>query len=432
MSVSLNQADNSVWALNASGTLLCLPEPTTLIDVVVSGQVPQFKGDTQTVAWSVMYGQSVLGSYTCAMDVQGNTSTQTTKKNFKFNNFTNANGDSVLIKMADWVENDKIEWKAFGPFPEFGTNYFDGIVLDRTMIRDTLSYRIWSSVRKSHAWPDNLLAPLAVWMTENTDSASLPVSAKFGTDGYPARLTINGEFYGIGIWRGAGDNDDYLINKKNPAHYLVQANQKDQSMWTNWTPGFWDFSAPKKPDTDLFGNFVKYIAACQNGSASLADFDQYSDRKSMLDYLLVIELLASQDSMINNIRFLSWDTGKRWYWFMYDMDETAGIVWGLTPEETAPDVIGWITDYNAAFEMLRKYFTLQLEARWKYLRDTNVISMQSIDGIIRSLTGLMPADVVAQDIAQWGTNSQSTYGYLINWYQGRIAWLDKQWGYSAS
>ncbi|MBS0986739.1 hypothetical protein [Acetobacter thailandicus] len=71
-------------------------------------------------------------------------------------------------------------------------------------------------------------------------------------------------------------------------------------------------------------------------------------------------------------------------------------------------------------------------AKWKYLHDNNVISSDTLDKTIRRLTGTISTDDFTADVTTWGTNSQSTYGFLITWIQGRIAWLDEQWGYSAS
>ncbi|OUJ07654.1 hypothetical protein HK25_01880, partial [Acetobacter sp. DsW_059] len=93
---------------------------------------------------------------------------------------------------------------------------------------------------------------------------------------------------------------DYLIDKKNKLHYLVQASGKNPTTWLGYTASDWTFSYPKKPDTKSLQRLVSYIADCQSGKASLADFESYANKQSWLDYLLFIELAASQDSMINN------------------------------------------------------------------------------------------------------------------------------------
>ncbi|OUJ06572.1 hypothetical protein HK25_04060, partial [Acetobacter sp. DsW_059] len=143
------------------------------------------------------YGDSVLFSGSCTLAVQGQTSAYTTKKNLKISAITNAGGNSVDLKMSDWVQTSKIDLKAFGAFPAYGSTYYSGIVLDRTMIRDTLSYRTWAAIRKSGGWPDNLIAPLPAWILANSSAESLPVNAKFGTDGYLCSIYVNGDFHGV-------------------------------------------------------------------------------------------------------------------------------------------------------------------------------------------------------------------------------------------
>ncbi|OUI85735.1 hypothetical protein HK11_00950 [Acetobacter sp. DmW_043] len=114
------------------------------------------------------------------------------------------------------------------------------------------------------------------------------------------------------------------------------------------TASDWDYSYPKKPKEAGLERLVFYIADCQSGKASLADFESYANKQSWLDYLLFIELAASQDNMINNLFLESWDGGNIGHIMAYDMDETFGIVWGYTPAQVQPDVLGWITNYNTA------------------------------------------------------------------------------------
>ncbi|MBS0959846.1 CotH kinase family protein [Acetobacter thailandicus] len=428
----MTSLDQKIQGLRASETLVCLPEPTTNFRVLFNGDLPTVQGTNTQVDIAILYGDSVLFSGSCTLAVQGQTSAYTTKKNLKISAITNAGGNSVDLKISDWVQTSKIDLKAFGAFPAYGSTYYSGIVLDRTMIRDTLSYRTWAAIRKSGGWPDNLIAPLPAWILANSSAESLPVNAKFGTDGYLCSVYVNGDFHGVFVWRGSKPAADYLIDKKNKLHYLVQAAGKNPATWLGYTASDWDYSYPKKPKETGLERLVSYIADCQSGKASLADFESYANKQSWLDYLLFIELAASQDSMINNLFLESWDGGNIWHIMAYDMDETFGIVWGHTPAQVQPDVLGWITNYNTAWTMLREYFADDLATRWKYLRDNNVISSDTLDKTIRKLTGTISTDDFTADVTAWGTNSQSTYGFLITWIQGRIAWLDEQWGYSAS
>ena len=428
----MTSLDQTIWGLRASETLVCLPEPTTTFRVLFNGDLPTVQGTNTQVDLAILYGDAVFFSGSCTLGVQGQTSANTTKKNLKISAITNAGGNSVDLKMSDWVQTSKIDLKAFGPFPAYGTDYFDGVVLDRTMIRDTLGYRTWASIRKSGQFPDNLIAPLPVWILANTSAASLPIDAKFGTDGYLCSVYVNGDFHGVFVWRGSKPAADYLIDKKNKTNYLVQASSnKRAGMWQNYLSSDWDYSYPKKPDEKGLANLINYLGECQAGTASLANFESYANKQSWLDYILFIELAASQDSMINNLFLESWDGGNIWHVMSYDMDETFGIIWNYTPAQVQPDVIGWITNYNAAWTMLREYFADDLAARWKYLRDSNVVSPDTLDKTIRKLTSTISTDDFASDVSMWGTNSQSTYGFLITWIIGRIAWLDEQWGYTA-
>ena len=152
--------------------------------------------------------------------------------------------------------------------------------------------------------------------------------------------------------------------------------------------------------------------------------------------MIFCESIGSGDSTQNNVMLASYDAGKNqgtWDAYAYDLDETFGIRFGSTAQTSDPVSVGFVAvSGKNAFATLYPYFLPQIKARYAQLRKSGVISMSNIARLISQSTNLMNPSDYAQDVELWGTNDQASVAYILDWTTRRIAWLDEQWGYSAS
>ncbi|GAN91549.1 hypothetical protein Gbfr_042_054 [Gluconobacter frateurii M-2] len=91
---------------------------------------------------------------------------------------------------------------------------------------------------------------------------------------------------------------------------------------------------------------------------------------------------------------------------------------------------GWASDGANVFQEMRGVFLPQIQARYAYLRRTGVLSPEGMSALIRQYATFRVADL-EQDWALYGTNGIASYRYIQDWFEGRLAWLDAQWGYAA-
>lgn len=423
--------DNAVWALRSIETQISVPQPTTQRRVVISGQWPTDLSDTRTpsrVRVAVMDGSAVQFTAQADLSFQGHFSVATeNKKSLKIVWYNDTTGEDMTVKVGSWLPSQKVNLKAYGNSP--------GMRMDRSLIRDVLANRIYDAMCQARAYPDKLKCPEYVWQASMTDNSGMPSGALFGCDGFPAEVWhyLDGSlsFVGLFVWRTTAPNDDFMVSKSTGDDYLVQATYGDNSLWQEYNAGLWGIEAPKSKlyDKTVLTRLIDYFASCQTGAASWGDLAAYGHVPSWVDVLIHTELIYNKDGMVNNIYLACWDK-TIWYPYPYDMDESMGIYPWDQGKDTAPDQMGFATDEYQMWKSMRGGLDSLIRKRWADLRTSGAISRNAIWLMVKSLTDLIDPASYAQDVALWGTNDQASVPYILWWLDGRIAWLDQQWGYS--
>lgn len=425
----MSDIDNSVWGLRSTETQICIPYPSTQMRVVVDGDWPTDLSDTRTpsrVTCAVMCGSTTLFTAQADLSFQGHFSVlNENKKSLKFIWYNYTTGDDLTVKVGSWLASQKVDMKAYGNAP--------GYTMDRSLIRDVLCNKIYNAICEERAWPGPLKAPEYVYAKTMTGNSGFPSGALFGCDGFPCEIWQGDTFKGLFIWRTTAPAKDFLVDKSTGDDYLIQANYGDDTFWATYNESFLKISAPKtkKYKAEYLTTLIDYTAGCIAGTSSWDDLSEYADVQSWVDYLIHCELTYNKDGMVNNLYLASWDK-QHWYLYPYDMDETIGVYPWSSTKNVDPGQMGFATDEYTMWKSLRGGLDGKLQKRWAELRSSGAISQKSIYNLVKSLTDLMDVSAYQQDVELWGTNSISSIPWVLWWLNGRIAWLDEQWGYSAS
>ncbi|KXV57315.1 hypothetical protein AD947_08730 [Acetobacter tropicalis] len=443
--------DNTIWALNSTQTSVQIPRPSGQLRMILTGDLPASSSDTTSVKCALMQGENML--FRCAADIswQGQSSMADPKHNFKLKLKTETTEDKFSVKLGSWVPTNKIDLKAYGQGPN--KNYGNS---DRSMVRDTTAGKVWRAIRRASSFPDNMIAPLHAWAYDQVNDNGLRSGALFSTEGFPCALYFGSDFYGLYTFRSTAPNEDYLIDEKNPMHYLLQPQHihgTGANSWYQFDSSGWAISSPKlkgyDDQDDISKKFPKqfavinrlftYFGNVYSGADTLANAEQYINVSSWIDYILFCEVVGSNDAFMNNVMLASWDatsTSGLWHLCAYDLDETFGILFGNTGTSTlnTPEGMGFVSNVNrftnGIFYDLNQFFAQVIRFRYASLRKIGVISETSLFQMVFETTHLMDPDDVETDNTMWGTNDQAKIGYILNWINRRISWLDQQWGYS--
>lgn len=444
--------DNAIWAVNSAQTSVNIPTPTGQLRMVLTGNLPESSTDSTNMLCAVMQGENLLFRCAASVSWQGQSSMADPKHNFKLKLTNEESGDDFYVKVGSWVPQKKFVMKAYGQGPT--SNYGNS---DRSMTRDTTAAKLWRSIRHSRPYPESLIAPLEAWAWDQTSLSGSNSGALFSTEGFPCSLYIGDVFYGLYVFRSDAPNSDYLIDKTNPAHFLLQPEHiagTGTGSWFDLQTTGWKISSPKMKkyvdQQDISQDFPKqyaiinrlftYFGNVYSGSDSLSNASEYINVNSWLDYIIFCQVAGSGDAWLNNVNLVSWDATKTsgiWHVCAYDLDETFGIVFGSHAQSSAsiPEKMGFTygssENYSGIFYSLAVYFDSQIKTRYSELRSSGVVSNENLARMLFESTNLMNSDDVQADYEAWGTNDQASVAYILDWTARRIAWLDEQWGYTS-
>ncbi|GBR07479.1 CotH kinase family protein [Gluconobacter frateurii] len=423
--------DKAIWGLRASETFLRLPLPDRFVIAAPSAPTDS---DGVNCTFAILAGDAVLysnDSGKCTVGLQGQTSAGASKKNLKIK-VKNANKDKVAIQFGAWAESTSITLKAYGSIPGNPTAF------DRSMVREAVSLEIWRQIRRDTPSDPGQLTP---WYARLNATTTLFQSPLCSCDCWPVNVYLQTPsdpqpvFYGCYMLRSDNSNQTYLIDDQNPSHYLLQPQHGSDAIWTDkgqLNTSVWEFSSPAKPDTSVPGRLIDWFASCLQDPGKWLLYRDYLNLASWLDYIIHIEVVGSFDSTLNNVILKSYtgtQTSGLWEIDSYDLDESLGVKWN-EPNGAAPGTTGWASDGATVFKQMRDQFQDQIRARYAYLRRSGTLSGTTFRSVLQNYARFR-ADDLAADWALYGTNPIASYPYLTHWYDGRLAWLDTQWGYSA-
>lgn len=441
-------------ANNTSGQwdYITLAAPSAPWRILVEGDLPT-TSTTPNMSVTVFEGTTPLFSASGTWQTQGQSSQGALKKNWKLKLKNADTGNKLALRIGDWFPMTSVTLKGYGT--------------DRTLVRDSLTTAIWRDMRKN---PDGIMAPLSAYQYFDSTDLGTHTSALFSTAGFPVELWRNGVFLGLYVLRSPADLPDYLMDEDNNQHVLIQP-QHAGNIWTGtfnsteWTvqspaiSGYADQDDISTTAPDINAactRIVKWFGDCVAGTVDArATYWQYIDLKSFLDYVLICELAGSFDSMQNNFELGSWNasaTSGIWHMWLYDCDETWGLIIGLGGSKSDAENIGWVMENPNGygwqspgfFKLMHTIFRPELRARWAQLRQAGIIDAARIKRWIAEYVALIDPTIMQQDLENWkltgATGSidvsmnieKESVSYIMNYAQTRIAWIDAQWGYSGA
>lgn len=427
---------------------ITIPMPTQPLRIMVEGDLPTDK-DGGAISVSIFEGTTPLFSASGTWGTQGQSSAGALKKNWKFKLRNATTGNKLAVKIGGWFPMTSIDVKGYGT--------------DRTLVRDSLTTHVW---RQMHAFPDGRLAPLSAYQYFDATDCGVHTSALFSTAGVPVEIWQNGVFLGLYVLRASNDPDSYLMDTSNEAHILIQP-QHAVDIWTaKFNSKEWDFPSPSVNGYDTgddmsvlnatvnaaASRFITWMQDCHSGKVDIrATYRDYLDLTSALDYVLIVELSGSMDSLVNNWIAGTWGasvTSGVWHFWPYDEDATWGLIDGLNGKGSDAESIGFMTGNNSKadhppgfFNTVFNVFKPELRARWRQLRDAGIISAEAITAWITDYVAKIDPTMMQQDLANWSltgvtgsinvglNSSKESVAYIMKYAATRIAWIDAQWGY---
>ena len=384
------------------------PDELIRIDIETTAALPTAKGPVINTVNSINVEGQVLNTFG-TLEVQGSSSAGFPKKNWTLAFFNDAERTTAMsVKLGYMMAHEELVFKS---------NF-----VDNTHCRNIAVNRLWDQMQMSRSgWPKR--EPDFVNMTSGVGLGSLPTGATGHVDGFPAVMYINGEFYGLGCLNIGKKRDNYNLKKNDPKHiqldpegnvnlYSLPDTPYDPAHSTLTSAAF-DVRRPATWNEESQGYYDRLSAFLKMSKSGMetAGIDNYIDRKSMMDYIILCQVCDLWDHLHKNTLYTTWD-GNIWHFLPYDVDTVFGLHFtgvyydadGVTELHPASSLRVPSSSANSSWGTLAKFrliYGAALDSRYAELRRKNIISVDNILQICESLTRKFPTALLEAENQRW-------------------------------
>ena len=261
-------------------------------------------------------------------------------------------------------------------------------------------------------------------------------------DGFPIKVYVNGEFWGLYTWNIPKDAWMFNMDDKNPNHMVLCAEYNNngnntqnntcefRATWggeldANWSIEVGTYSEALK---NSFNNAISHVMNSSDEDFK-ANFSNYFDLYSMLDYYCFSYLTAHIDGLGKNMLMATYD-GVHWGACLYDMDSIYGADYdGKSFKNTNIKCPEEYCETNSLlWKRVEKSFSQELYDRYFELRN-GALSLGNIVTHVEEIYNLIPDRVFNDDYQKWTTipgQTTNTITRFRNYMRDRAVYCDER------
>ena len=385
------------------------------------------------------------------IDQQGDSSRAQWKRNMSVDMFDSGQGgDAFAVKFGDWVAQDSYHLKAYYEDIIRGVNVInyklcDRIAKDRGVLADR-PYKEYINPKQNNAGSNN----------HDNDILN---DARTISDGFPVIVYLNGVFYGVFAMQLKKHRDNFNMNRNATNNIYLDGYLAGSDLWSgkvNWHS--FEIGNPKPKSTkwtllcqdgstyngdnaqEIMGtDSSKYDASnisCVNSaklkanivavSKYMSDIKVFEDAytasnteenlskvkteiekrfgvSQMIGLIIACNICGDPD-ITKNVQWVTWgkinDTLKM-FPCPWDMDMAYGVAStnGFIIGTIGSNNLGDIDDYP--FKYVYKYYMTDLKARYKELRDNNIISPSIVQNMVMEWVHRIGDNNYALEYMKW-------------------------------
>lgn len=415
------------------GSAVVLPTPTQAIriDLETSQALPTSKGRTINTITTINVDGQVFQSFG-TIEVQGSSSALMPKKNWTMAFFTDdTRVNAINVKLGHMMPHDELVWKA---------NF-----VDNTQTRNNVANRIWGEMVQSRkTFPKSEVDKVTI--AGQVGLANVPTGALGHVDGFPAVVYINNEFYGLGALNIGKKRGNYNLKSNDQKHIQIEpegnviinklpATPTDPATPSGTSAAF-EIRRPSVWGEEAQASYtrLKNFLALSKSEMIAAGVDNYIDRRTAIDYFILIQLLGLGDTFHKNTLYTTWD-GLIWYFMPYDLDCTFGLNSNgkveFSPnsltipnsDTTNSSTTDWWNNNFGTVYKLRSIYGADVDARYAELRKS-VLSLDHLTDLHLQWAKAFTADMYAMENSKWNKGVDNLATSLI---QSSSVWQIHDW-----
>lgn len=426
---------------------LQIPEPYCAF-VNITGSFPTLKGHTTKGEIQFYDMQGNYFKKFIEMDIHGRTSALYKKKNYTFDFYNDAEcSDAFTIKFGDWVSMDSF--------------YFQGWYSDAFRGIDIIEYKLYQQMISTRGFLKDKPYKYSIW--ENVSSKGNEDSKKLDNNleknalctpmGFPVIMYLNGDFWGIYTIMLKKNRANFRMEKKDYKSVMLDLdNGNIVSGVKNWESfeirnpktlfcmdgSKYDGDAPKElidessEKYDASNKDMVNTVLTKNAIISLADsyntvkeldssskssdeirttIEKYYNVDYIIDYIIFSNLIQNVDGWGGNWQWTTWD-GVKWNPNPYDLNASLGLdPYGLIATSPVERVSS-----GAIAAYVYKYYITEIKDRYKYLKNSKIISLDNIIGLFYSWIKRIGTDNYSNEFKKWNSTPSQRESYLNSEY----------------
>lgn len=349
------------------------------------------------------FGHYLNGTYNIGVKYQGSSTLYNRKRNFRFTFYKDSSfSKKNKIKIGEMVRVSGFNLKA---------NYTDNTRI-KELLMNRIFMSIWEDRGKLHSYP---------WEAEE-----IPCSGATGMiKGFPIRVNIGGNFYGIDVFGLKKDEKNYLLDGDTSGMIVsgTHGNTNDPNNWTAAKPEDWEdemndelTESNKQALTDFFSfinseNFTK-----ENVPQRMSVID-------WIDYFIGLQVFLMRDNTCRNMILYAKEDKKKLYPFFYDLD----LSWFFYDNNYNLDIMtsSYAVDMSL-WENFKSLYEDEIRNRYAYLRK-NILSIETIQAMYEDIAKDIPLVDIALEKEKWGQGNVNSMNTYISILKKRLNWLDKEY-----
>lgn len=349
------------------------------------------------------FGHYLNGTYNIGVKYQGSSTLYNRKRNFRFTFYKDSSfSKKNKIKIGEMVRVSGFNLKA---------NYTDNTRI-KELLMNRIFMSIWEDRGKLHSYP---------WEAEE-----IPCSGATGMiKGFPIRVNIGGNFYGIDVFGLKKDEKNYLLDGDTSGMIVsgTRGNTNDPNNWTAAKPEDWEdemndelTESNKQALTDFFSfinseNFTK-----ENVPQRMSVID-------WIDYFIGLQVFLMRDNTCRNMILYAKEDKKKLYPFFYDLD----LSWFFYDNNYNLDIMtsSYAVDMSL-WENFKSLYEDEIRNRYAYLRE-NILSIETIQAMYEDIAKDIPLVDIALEKEKWGQGDVNSMNTYISILKKRLNWLDKEY-----
>lgn len=268
----------------------------------------------------------------------------------------------------------------------------------------------------------------------------LAIQGAGAIDGFPIAVYINNQFWGLYTFNIP--KDAWMAKMPEKANYaIVSADtfspQTEFKALTNLDDGLSLEFCGTDDSTWVKNSLNKLIGVAMEDYDTASAFDSkissVLDIQSAIDYIVYILLIDGVDNVNKNYLLQTYD-GEKWYFAVYDMDETLGWAWEnqlLRPDSEDLNVtLENITNGdNRLYYQIFKFHKQEILQELKNLVD-GIMSPENVRLDFAYFVRNINAALYNEDAKKWGNKPNTSiinYQYIVDWYSRRINWIKNKY-----